>query len=87
MPRFSYLAVPVGKVPSTGKALTGSMSPSPARSRTVTRLTKSGASSGTAIRRDLAAPTTSGTLTWASSCSERSMAAKFARTMPAPRFP
>ena len=30
MLRFSHLAVPVGKVPSAGKALTGSMSPWPA---------------------------------------------------------
>ena len=44
--RFSYRAVPVGKVPSTGRALTGSRSPSPASIRAVTRWTKSGASSG-----------------------------------------
>ena len=31
--RFSYFAVPVGNVPSTGSALTGSRSPSPAISR------------------------------------------------------
>ena len=30
MLRFSYCAVPVGKVPSTGSALTGSRSPLPA---------------------------------------------------------
>src|SRR5512136_1418765 len=29
MLRFSHLVVPVGKVPSTGKALTGRLSPSP----------------------------------------------------------
>ena len=46
--RFSYLAVPVGNVPSTGSAETGSRSPSPAISSAVTRLTKSGASSGMA---------------------------------------
>ncbi len=45
--RFSYLVVPVGKVPSTGSALTGSRSPSPAMIRAVTCLTKSGALSGT----------------------------------------
>src|SRR5580765_3638248 len=33
--RFSYLAVPVGNVPSTGMALTGSRSPSPAINRAV----------------------------------------------------
>src|ERR1035437_2559052 len=46
--RFSYFVVPVGNVPSTGKALTGSWSPSPAISTAVTCLTNSGASSGTA---------------------------------------
>ncbi len=46
--RFSYLVVPVGKVPSAGMALTGSMSPSPAISREVTRATKSGTFSGAA---------------------------------------
>ena len=48
MARFSYFVVPVGNVPSTGNALTGSWSPSPAISTAVTFLTKSGASSGTA---------------------------------------
>ena len=47
MARFSYCVVPVGNVPSTGKALTGSRSPSPAIRTAVTFLTKSGASSGT----------------------------------------
>ena len=36
MTRFSYFAVPVMYEPSTGKALTGSRSPSPASSGTVT---------------------------------------------------
>ena len=45
--RFSHRAVPVGNVPSTGSALTGSRSPSPASIRAVTRCTKSGASAGT----------------------------------------
>ena len=40
-------AVPVGQVPSTGKALTGSRSPLPAIITAVTRWTKSGASSAT----------------------------------------
>src|SRR5450759_5063833 len=48
MARFSYFVVPVGNVPSTGNALTGSWSPSPDISTAVTCLTKSGASSGTA---------------------------------------
>ena len=45
MLRFSHCAVPVGHVPSTGKALTGSRSPLPASSTAVTRCTKSGARS------------------------------------------
>ena len=49
--RFSHLAVPVGKAPSTGRALTGSRSPLPSSMRAVTRLTKSGACSDTAGRR------------------------------------
>ena len=47
MVRFSQRAVPVGQVPSTGNAETGSRSPLPASMTAVTRLTKSGASSGT----------------------------------------
>ncbi len=47
--RFSYCAVPVGNVPSTGSALTGSWSPSPAISREVIRATKSGTSSATGV--------------------------------------
>ena len=47
MARFSYLAVPDGKVPSGGIADTGSRSPSPASITAVTRCTKSGASAGT----------------------------------------
>jgi hypothetical protein len=39
--RFSYLAVPVGQVPSTGNSETGSASPLPAISGSVTRRTKS----------------------------------------------
>ncbi len=39
--RFSTFDVPVGKVPSGGRALTGSRSPSPARMRAVTRWTNS----------------------------------------------
>jgi hypothetical protein len=37
MLRFSHLVVPVGKVPSTGMALTGSRSPLPAMIIAVTR--------------------------------------------------
>ena len=49
MARFSYCVVPVGKVPSTGSALTGSWSPSPAIMIAVTRWTKSGAPSGMSV--------------------------------------
>src|SRR4249920_10051 len=41
--RFSHWDVPVGQVPSTGNALTGSRSPWLASITAVTRLTKSGA--------------------------------------------
>src|SRR5471032_2617464 len=45
--RFSHCVVPVGQVPSGGKAETGSASPSPASIAAVTVLTKSGAASET----------------------------------------
>ena len=44
--RFSHFAVPIGHVPSTGKALTGSRSPLPASITAVTFCTKSGACGG-----------------------------------------
>ncbi len=47
MLRFSHCAVPVGKVPSTGKTLTGSLSPRPAMISAVTLCTNSGASLAT----------------------------------------
>ena len=47
MLRFSYWVVPLGYVPSTGIALTGSSSPRPAIIVAVTVCTKSGAKSGT----------------------------------------
>ena len=46
MLRFSHCVVPVGKVPSSGMALTGRSSPSPAIMRAVNFCTKSGASAG-----------------------------------------
>ena len=74
MARFSYLAVPVGKVPSTGSALTGNRSPSPAISRDVTRATKSGTSTGAVtVVGIVVAGLPSGT--WPSRSSERSIAA------------
>ena len=47
MLRFSQRAVAVGKVPSTGKALTGSWSPRPAMISAVTSCTNLGASLAT----------------------------------------
>ena len=44
--RFSHCAVPLGYVPSTGSALTGSSSPRPAIIRAVTSRTKAGACVG-----------------------------------------
>ena len=87
MARFSYLVVPVMYDPSTGNALTGRRSPSPASSGTVTRLTKSGASAGTVLREGPPHVTAAGTSTWVSSCSERSIAAKFRSTTTRPRLP
>ena len=51
MLRFSHCVVPVGKVPSTGSADTGSRSPLPSSIIAVTRCTKSGAACGTTGRR------------------------------------
>src|SRR3990172_9178010 len=45
--RFSHCAVPTGNVPSTGNALTGNMSPSPAMILAVTFLTNAVALSET----------------------------------------
>ncbi len=83
--RFSKRVVPVGKVPSTGKALTGSWSPRPAMRTAVTFLTKSGASSGTTggIGVPLA---TAPSVTLPSRSIERSMAAKLRSTMAWPRL-
>ncbi len=47
MLRFSQRVVPMGQVPSGGRAETGSASPSPASIAAVTVLTKSGAASET----------------------------------------
>ena len=85
MARFSYLVVPVGNVPSTGNALTGSMSPSPAISTAVTFLTKSGAVSGTeniSERLLVAFPS----LTWPSRPIDMSIAAKLRSTTAWPRL-
>ncbi len=84
--RFSYLVVPVGKVPSTGSALTGSRSPSPAISRAVTDLMKSGTLSGTSARIGSASPTEP-RVTLPRRSMDWSMAAKLRSTTDWPRLP
>ena len=59
--RFSHFAVPIGQVPSTGNALTGSRSPLPASITAVTFCTKSGARSETIGGRVRVALTAAGT--------------------------
>lgn len=59
--RFSHCAVPVGQVPSTGKAETGRRSPWLAIITAVTARTKSGASAATTGERRRAAVAVSGT--------------------------
>ena len=83
--RFSYFAVPVGNVPSTGRALTGSRSPSPAMSRAVTRATKSGTPAGMAGTAGRSAAIGPG-VTFDRRASERSMASKLRATTASPRF-
>ncbi len=87
MLRFSHFAVPVGQVPSTGSALTGSMSPLLESIRAVTLLTKSGAISGTTGGSPLAAVTWSGTATARMWASASSTAAKLRRTISSPFLP
>ena len=77
MLRFSYFAVAVGKVPSTGIALTGSRSPLPAMIMPVTRSTKSGTSPQTAGSRLKVLVTWSGYLTSCRLAIDSSTAAKF----------
>src|SRR5215813_7773804 len=85
--RFSHVIVPVGQVPSTGKALTGNRSPWLASITAVTRLTKSGAFSAISGGRFFA-PFIAGM--GSSKCRlarAASTAAKFLRTTSAPFFP
>ena len=85
MARFSKAVVPVGNVPSTGNALTGSRSPRPAISSAVTVRTNSGASAETTD--GIGAPVaTVPSVTRFSRSIERSMAAKFRSTTAWPRF-
>src|SRR5450755_4209431 len=85
--RFSYAAVPVGYVPSTGNALTGNRSPRPAIISAVTVRTNSGASAGTGNGKPRVALTNSGTTTRCNPCNDRSTAAWFIATTSGPRLP
>jgi uncharacterized membrane protein required for colicin V production len=87
MRRFSYRLVPVGQVPSGGKALTGSRSPRPSRSSRVTRWTNSGASAGTVGRRTGVASAVTGTAISWSTAMVPSIAAVLRRTTSGPRRP
>ena len=85
--RFSYCEVDVGNVPSTGSALTGRRSPSPAINRAVTLRTNSLASGGTVGATVRSLVTRSGTVTRCRPSSARSMAAKLRSTIARPRRP
>src|SRR5689334_15213987 len=61
--RFSHCVVPVGKVPSTGKAETGMLSPFAPMISPSTSRTNSGASLGTESRREVLDVITDGTFT------------------------
>ncbi len=87
MLRFSHCVVPVGKVPSTGIADTGSRSPLPSSIIAVTRCTKSGAALGTMGRRDISESARAGTFTSAMAASEPSTAAKLRASTVSPRLP
>jgi hypothetical protein len=85
--RFSQRLVPVGQVPSTGNALTGSRSPLPAIIKAVTRFTKSGASSATRGGRTRVVVAAFGTATGCRFFRVSSTAAKLRRTISAPFLP
>ena len=86
--RFSHRVVPAGQVPSAGRALTGSRSPSPAIIRAVTLRTNSGASAGD-DRRPVGdgGRRPSGTSTSCRCASAASTAAQFFSTTAWPRLP
>jgi len=86
MERFSHMAVPVGNAPSTGSADTGSRSPLPASIMAVTRLTNSGAISGTGSE-ILRGPAASPTATSNKPSIARSTASSFLRTTTSPLLP
>ena len=77
MPRFSHCDVPLGKVPSTGNALTGRSSPRPASIADTTSLTNGGAPAATIGSRRLVPDALAGTGTSSSAASVRSTASKF----------
>ncbi len=87
MLRFSHCAVPVGKVPSTGIALTGSESPSPMMIGARTFWTNSGACAGTGGVIAMLLVAASGTLIWWRWSKAASTAAKFFFTTDSPRLP
>ena len=87
MLRFSHCVVPVGNVPSTGRAETGRRSPLPSSIIAVMRWTKSGASLGTSGRRRSAESVRPGTFTSWRAASDWSTAAKLRARTVSPRLP
>ena len=87
MLRFSYAVVPLGYVPSTGRALTGSSSPRPAIIAAVTVRTNSGACAGTRGGGSWAAVTRPGSSTLCRPSTAASTAARLRATTSAPRRP
>ena len=79
--RFSHWAVPVGYVPSTGNALTGSASPCPSIRRAVTVADERRASAGTAGRRSIRLVAAAGIVT---SCEMRQARGRRRRSSSAP---
>ena len=87
MPRFSYLVVPVGTLPSTENADTGSLSPSCARIGETTVLKYSVASTFTGSAPVVAFSQASGTLTSFRPLMATSMASQFILTIASPFLP
>src|SRR5208337_401314 len=87
MLRFSHMAVPVGKVPSMGIALTGSESPFPVTIVPKTSRTNFGACGDTAGSMSKSAVTLAGTFTSCMCASAASTAALFFCTTASPRLP
>ena len=85
--RFSHFAVPIGQVPSTGKALTGRRSPLPASITAVIFCTKSGAFSETRGGRVRTALAAFLTFTSWRLARDWSTTSQFRRTTSGPRLP